>query len=70
MIKHFPSFNARASCAGGREFESQWPVKPYTALQTVRHRFNIYVSRYVALAPWRGDGDRKLVTRFDVTRRV
>jgi len=29
-------------CAGGREFESQRPTKSYIALQTVRHRFNIY----------------------------
>jgi len=33
--------NARASCAGGREFKSQRPAKSYTALQTVRYRFNI-----------------------------
>jgi len=31
-------------------------------LQTVRHRFNIYVRR--------GVGHRKSVTRFGVTRRV
>jgi len=37
--------NVRASCAGGREFESQRPAKSYTVLQTVRHRFNIYARR-------------------------
>jgi len=42
--------NTRASCAGGREFVSQRPAKSYTALQTVRHRFNIYAGSYVALA--------------------
>jgi len=35
-------------------------------LQTVRHRFNIYASSCVVLALWRGDGHRKLVTRFGV----
>jgi len=59
-----------ASCEGGRKFESQRPAKSYTALQTVRHRFNIYGGSCVALAQWRGDGYRKLVTRFGVTRRV
>jgi len=39
----FTTANARASCAGGPEFESR-PTKSYTALQTVRHRFNIYAS--------------------------
>jgi len=45
-----------ASCAGGREFESQRPAKSDAALQTIRHRFNIYASSCVALALWRGDG--------------
>jgi len=36
--------NARASCAGDREFEAQRPAKSYTALQTVHHRFNVYAS--------------------------
>jgi len=44
------TIKARASCAGGREFVSQRPAKSYTALQTVRHRFNIYASSCVALA--------------------
>jgi len=35
-------------------------------LQTVRHRFNIYASSCVALALWRVDGHRQLVTRFGV----
>jgi len=35
---------------GGQEFESQRSAKSYTALQTVRHRFNIYASSCVALA--------------------
>jgi len=35
-------------------------------LQTVRHRFNIYKSSCVALAQKRGNGHRKLVTRFGV----
>jgi len=38
----------------------------YTVLQTVRHRFNIYAGSCVALALWRGDRHRKLVTRFGV----
>jgi len=39
-------------------------------LQTVRHRFNIYESSCcVALALWRGDKHRKLVTRFGVIQR-
>jgi len=42
--------NARASCAGDREFVSQRPAKSYTALQTVRHRVNIYAGSCVALA--------------------
>jgi len=39
-------------------------------LQTVRHRFNIYASSCVALALWRGNGHRKLVTRYGVIQRV
>jgi len=39
----------------------------YTALQTVRHRFNIYASKCVALALWRGDGHRKLVRRYSAS---
>jgi len=46
------------------EFESQRTAKSYTALQTAHHRFNIYAVSFVALALWRGDGHRKLVTRF------
>jgi len=46
------------------------PVEPYTALQTVRHRFSIYVSSCVSLALWRGDGHHQLVTRFGLIRRV
>jgi len=44
----------------------------YVALQTVRHRFNIYANMpvYVALALWRRDEHCKLVTRFGVIRRV
>jgi len=42
------------------------PAKSYTALQTVRHCFNIYESSYVALALWRGVGHRTLVTLFGV----
>jgi len=41
-----------------------------TALQTVRHRFNIYTSSCVALALWRGDGYRILVARFGVIQWV
>jgi len=44
--------------------------KSYTALQTVRHRFNIYAGSCVALALWHGDGHCQLVTRFGVIRRV
>jgi len=40
-----------ASCAGGREFESQRPTISYTSLQTARHRFNIYAGN--CLLPWR-----------------
>jgi len=42
------------------------PTKFYTMLQTVRHRFNIYGSSCVVSALWRGNGHRKLVTRFGV----
>jgi len=41
-----------------------------TALQIVRHRFNTYASSCVALALWRRDGHRQLVTHFGVIRRV
>jgi len=44
------SVNARASWAESRELESQRPTKSYTALQTVRHRFNIYAGSCAALA--------------------
>jgi len=48
------------------------PAKSYTALQSVRHHFNIYADSCVALAldGRRGDGRRKLVTRFGVIWRV
>jgi len=39
-------------------------AKSYSTLQMVRYRFNIYAGSWVALALWRGDGHRKLVTRF------
>jgi len=42
--------NMHALCAGGREFEYPRPAKSYTALQMVRHHFNIYASSCVALA--------------------
>jgi len=51
--------NARALCAGGRDFESQNPAKSYTALQTVCHRFNIYAG--IALFPWRYDAEMDTV---------
>jgi len=69
-VRAFAIFNARASCASGREFISQRLAKSYTALQTVCHLFNIYASSSVALALWRGDGYRQLVTRFGVIRRA
>jgi len=47
-VEKFRRCNARASCAGGREFESQRPAKPYTALQLVLHRFDIYAGSCVA----------------------
>jgi len=62
--------NARDSSAGDREFVSQRPAKSYTALQTVRHRFNICAGSCVAFALWRENGHRQLVTRFGVIRRV
>jgi len=46
------------------------PAKFYTALQAVRHRFNIYASRCAALALWLRDGHCKLVRRFGLIRRV
>jgi len=50
-----------------RVSESQRPAKSYTALQAVRHRFNIYAGSCFALALlWHGDGHSKLVTRFGV----
>jgi len=42
----------------------------YTALQTIRNRFNIYASNCVAFALWRGFVHRKLFTRFGVILRV
>jgi len=59
--------------AGGREFESQWPAKSYTALQTVRHRFNIYTQ--VAVLPWCSDADMGTAnslhaSAYDIIRRV
>jgi len=53
--------NACASCVGGREFKSHRLAKSYGSppLQHLR-------SSYVALALWRGDGHRKLVTLFGV----
>jgi len=41
-----------------REVESS-TANTYTALQTVRHHFNIYKSSCVALALWQGVGRRK-----------
>jgi len=44
---------------------------PPKAVQTIRHRFNIYASSYIAsVVVCRGDGHRKLVTRFGVIRRI
>jgi len=57
----FRTVNARASCAGGWEFESQKLAKSCTALQMVCHRFNIYAGSCVAFALWRGEGHRRLV---------
>jgi len=56
-----------------REVESSFPkgrAKSYSALETVRHRFNIYAGSCVALALWRGDGHRQVVTHLGVIRRV
>jgi len=62
--------NARASCVGGREFESQ-AGQTHTALQTVSHRFIIYASSCFASAIiCRRDKHRKLITRIGVIRRV
>jgi len=46
------------------------PTKSYTSLQTVRHRFNIYVSSCVDLALWHEHRHRKLVKRFGIIRRA
>jgi len=53
-----------------QQFRTNSSIISYTALQTVRHRFNIYAGSCVALVLWRGDGNRQLVTRFGVIRRV
>jgi len=50
--------NVRASCAS------------LTAFQTVRRRFNIYAGSCVALALWREDGHRQLITHFGLKQRV
>jgi len=42
------------------------PAKSYTALQTVRHHFNIYASGCVAIALWCGVGHHKLVLCFGI----
>jgi len=47
--------NARASWSGGLELKSR-TGQILQALQTVRHRFDIYTSSCVALVLWRGDG--------------
>jgi len=70
LFKHGRTVNVRASCAGGREFVSQRPDKSYTALQTVRHRFNIYAGSCATFALWRVDGHSQLVTRFGIIQRV
>jgi len=67
VFKNFKwTVNARASCARGREFESQKACQIFHSVATVSHRFYIYASSCVALALWRGDGHCKLVTRFGV----
>jgi len=60
MANYGQTVNTRASCAGGGELESR-PSKSNTALQTGRHRFNINVSGWVALALRREDGHCKLI---------
>jgi len=35
------------------ESSNPGPAKSYTALQTVRHRFNIYAIYAIAVLPWR-----------------
>jgi len=44
--------------------------RPNHNVVKVRHRFYIYASSCIALSLWRGDGHRKLVTRFSIIRRV
>jgi len=44
------TINARVSCAGGLEFKSPRTTQMYTAIQAVRHHFNIYASSCAALA--------------------
>jgi len=52
--------NARASCGGELEFKTL-TAKSYTALQTVRHCFNIFASSCVA---WRYDADMGTTNSF------
>jgi len=59
-----------ASLSRVQEVWNSIPGPANIVLQMVWHRFNNYASNCVALVLWRGDGHRKLVTRFGVIRRV
>jgi len=61
---------SRASCCAEVWRSNPVSTKSYTALQTVRHRLKTYGSSFDVSALWRGNGHRKLVTRFGVIRRL
>jgi len=59
----------RLTSVRGR-FGVQISDRPNLIQRCKRHRFNIYASSCVALALWRGDGHRQLVTCFGEIRSV
>jgi len=63
------TIDTRTLYAGGLEFESRTGQTLHSVTNGLPP-LRIYASTCVAFALWRGDGHRKLVTRFSVIRRV
>jgi len=61
--------NVRASCARGLKVKSQAGQFLHSVVSGSLP-FSRLLSNYVDLVLWRGDGHRKVVTRFGVIRRV
>jgi len=56
---------------GGPKWRDNYPEGPdHLVVLNRYHRFDIYASSCVALALWRRNGCCKLITRFDIIRRV